>query len=295
MDFTLLIGIAAIIFITGIILIAKGISVQDEKAVPISDLEELVAFKGMHTTQSKSPQLHDSRERKKRSEGSNSLTIESMASQQISTDEIQRLRGENAQLKVQINDQKNKFEILEQRIAALQNEQVKIKESASNEVKILEQKIMQIQQEKEKLLTNRELLDELKSKNEMLQRQYVESQAHQTDLKVIINQLEEEKNALLKMQKSGIDKPELDDLGVRLANSIAMIEVLKSENKGLQHSHEELKRHYQMLEDFNQQLQEKGKLMQYELIKNRAQALGLEKICEDFKMQIESRASTTLV
>ena len=49
-----------------------------------------------------------------------------------------------------------------------------------------------------------------------------------------------------------------------------------------------MKNNSKKAEELNAHLLQKDQMIQYELTKNRAQALGLEKICEDFKTQIES-------
>lgn len=46
-------------------------------------------------------------------------------------------------------------------------------------------------------------------------------------------------------------------------------------------------RNFEKIKEFNDHLLEKEKILQYELTKSRAQNLGLEKICEEFKDQIE--------
>lgn len=49
---------------------------------------------------------------------------------------------------------------------------------------------------------------------------------------------------------------------------------------------------FSRIKEFNEHLVEKEKSLQHELTKNRAQALGLEKICKDFKDQIENMNKT---
>ena len=49
----------------------------------------------------------------------------------------------------------------------------------------------------------------------------------------------------------------------------------------------QLEQHLRQLKDFNTNLLEKEKMIQMELTKSRTQAKGLEKICEEFKRQLE--------
>ena len=43
--------------------------------------------------------------------------------------------------------------------------------------------------------------------------------------------------------------------------------------------------------DFNRNLIDKDKMLQYELTKSRAQTVGLEKVCEDFKIRLDRMSS----
>jgi len=49
----------------------------------------------------------------------------------------------------------------------------------------------------------------------------------------------------------------------------------------------ELEQNSQELNEFNQRLIEKERILLYELTKSKAQSMGLEKICADFKIQID--------
>ena len=80
---------------------------------------------------------------------------------------------------------------------------------------------------------------------------------------------------------------EFEALSNRLEGAITTIEGLKGTNKDLKLSNQALQEDFKRTEELNVQLLEKERIMQYELVKNRAQALGLERICEDFKRQIE--------
>ena len=48
-----------------------------------------------------------------------------------------------------------------------------------------------------------------------------------------------------------------------------------------------LEQELNQIKEMNEQFSQKEKVMQYDLTRSRAQALGLEKMCEDFKIQIE--------
>jgi len=194
------------------------------------------------------------------------------------------LLEKNRELKAQIDIQRSNFEQLEQNVEILKEENAKVKE--------MESRIAELRQESEQSSLERELLEELKLKNELLQKQHEESRNRQIELQTAINRLESERNDLLKAKQAGVDRSELEALSNRLAGSIETIETLKGENRNLLQANQDLASDYKKIEAFNLHLREKEKMMQYELVKNRAQALGLEKICEDFKVQIETMAST---
>lgn len=291
MDVSLLIGIAAVIFIAGVIFIAKGITSEEQSAVPISSPEEIAKLKSSFSSAAR----NQTRAKLNMTE---SLPANRLAPDTGSVDpeneslaKIEKMLKENDDLKKQLTEQKEKFTSLERKIEAMKGDYDKISDSGLQKVRVLEQEVARLQQEKDKLLTARELLDELKSKNEVLKSQYDDHQRQQAEMRVIISRLEGEKNDLLKMQRAGMDRSELELMNNRLAGSIATIELLKGENKELKASYNKLEEAFKKSEDFNAQLVEKEKRIQYELVKNRAQALGLEKICEDFKIQIESMAA----
>ena len=67
------------------------------------------------------------------------------------------------------------------------------------------------------------------------------------------------------------------------------LQVLKTDNEQFRRQIEDLQLTNEKLKELNGHLIEKGQMLQYELTKHRAQASGLEKICENYKMQLEKR------
>ena len=66
-----------------------------------------------------------------------------------------------------------------------------------------------------------------------------------------------------------------------------ILEQSRGQNEDLLQSNEALKSELAKIKELNDQIREKEKVLQLELTKARAQSVGLEKICEDFKEQIE--------
>lgn len=67
------------------------------------------------------------------------------------------------------------------------------------------------------------------------------------------------------------------------------VEELRAQNATLREEAAHLQQANQKLKELNAGLMEKAQMLQYELVKNRAQASGLEKICENYKMQLAQR------
>ena len=65
------------------------------------------------------------------------------------------------------------------------------------------------------------------------------------------------------------------------------IETLKAEQIQLRQKYDDLERTHQKLRELNTHLMEKNDLMQYELIKARAQSSGLERVSFNYKNQLE--------
>ena len=276
MDMTTLIGIAAVFFILGILFIVKGTFSEEDSAIPISSPEEIEELKSAFLPPEQK-ELPTTKEEMLPNTASTNLSKDPGVTVPIDLNQ----RSEIGEL-----TQKNKR--LEGDFQVLQKESQEIKNSHLDEIKILEGKINSIQGEKEQLLTDHKLIDELKVKGELAEKRHAENKIQQDELRKFISTLESEMEELIRVQKLGADRYELQSINNRLESSIATIESLKGENKGLQGFNQGLKNDFEKTKEHNALLIEKERFMEFELSKNRAQALGLEKICEDFKVQIET-------
>jgi len=273
MSIPVFIGIAAVFFIIGIICIIKGTSSEEDDAVPISSPKEIEELKNsfIPNKERETPDLQAGASPKKG---------------------VAMFGGSNKKSKITELTQKN--EQLEQNLQSLNEENRNIKDSQIEKVNALEEKITNILKEKERLLPNRQIIDDLKAKGELFEKQHAENKIQQEELQGFIRTLKSEKEELLKSQKSGVDKSELDAIENRLQGSVTAIEALKVENKDLQQFNQDLKEKFKKAQEHNTHLTEKEKIMEYELSKNRAQTVGLEKICEGFKLQIENLTAVDL-
>jgi len=290
MTIPIYIGIAAFLFVIGIMFILKGIPSEEEKAVPISNPSEIRKLKeSIVSSETKEPEV--------------ALPPEATKAERSQGDQFME---ENHQLRKEVLQEKGRYEQLEQRMEALKKEYDQAKEQKGEIIRTLKEENTKFKTEKEQLSSNDGLLDELKTKTELLEKQYAESQKQQEEMKAMIEQLKTEKDDLLaqtklkedrvaqqlKAQKTEASKAEFETLSNKLIESIAAIEELKRENKDLQQSTWDLRDEFKKTEELNAHLVKKEKMMQYELTKNRAQALGLEKICADFRTQIETMAGS---
>lgn len=269
MSTPVIIGLAAVFFVLGILFIIKRASSEEEGAIPISSPKEIAELKSSFIPSGE--------------KGSPSLSkVIGEASR----------GGPNNQSEMDELNQKN--EQLKESIEALKKENQRIKNSQLEKIKTVEESIAAIQKENERLLPNHQLIDELKVKGESFEKRCVENKAQQQELRELIRILESENDELVKSQKFGIDQSEFKVFNTRLEIAIASIESLKGENRDLQRLNQDLKNDFEKTKEHNARLTEKESIMEYELSKNRAQNLGLEKICEDFKEQIENLTTTAL-
>ncbi len=287
MTIPMYIGIAAFLFIIGVVFILKGIpSEEEEKAVPISNPREIQELKKTFVPDgTNEPKL--------------AAASEAVQAQQPQGDQFME---DNHRLRKEILDEKARYEELEQRMDALKKEYGQEKDQTEETLRALKEENRRFKTEQEQLSSNNGLLDELKTKTGLLETQYAESQKQQEEMKAMIEQLKTEKDDLLVKTKQNdeqaseqrraqtikANKTEFEMLSNKLIESISAIEELKRENKDLQTSNGNLSDRFKKTEELNDHLMKKEKMIQYELTKNRAQALGLEKICADFRTRIET-------
>lgn len=143
----------------------------------------------------------------------------------------------------------------------------------------LSDELEQLKKEKRQLET--EVFGQLKEA-EMRNKEYeIANKAYQDDFEKQKAQIEELKK---KLRQSS------DELKGQFSQKIEHAEKVNAQLKAEKDRYvqllEKLQVDYNKLRDYNQDLLEKEQLLQYELTKQRAQSLGLEKICEDFEVKL---------
>ena len=248
----------------------------------------------------------------------------------VDQDKITQLTYENNKLKKQVQEREAEFSRLTVEIEAAKKayEQLLAQEGAKAED--FQKNIVRLAQEKEELLLKKDqesilkvseleaelaaarqadtdrqsqfkdTLMRLKAENQSLLEQGQESQKQIERLQDYIELMQKSNNQKLseaneamhrleiQRNESGRIQQELWDKQLSLA--LAEVGEFKKERERLLQSHDGLERDFTKIKDMNTYLLEKEKLLQYELAKERAQSLGLERICEDFKIQIDETA-----
>jgi len=127
--------------------------------------------------------------------------------------------------------------------------------------------------------SNQELLPQLKEAQAQAAKAAQDLQLQKMNDEQLINNLT---NKIMAFQKS-VDAPAapMDEASKNI------LEPLRLKNEELIKVNQKLGGELDKLKEFNAQFREKEKILQFELTKARAQSVGLEKICEDFKIHIE--------
>jgi len=297
-------GFAGIFFVIGIIFVLKGFrsDPEEHQAVPISDYEEIqeinedILIKTESTKQSESydetkaetaiqldenDQInvgnHEAELNSLKEESDNQAQdaqekIDKLIKENQELKEVQKnlegLASKNTQIQKEMDDKAGKTHELELSVSDLKKEREQILQQGHLKVKEFEEKIQKIENDKEKYLNDRNLLEKLRKEN-------VELTA----------QINRDKNKITEFEDQlGRCKGESEKDVVKAKETI---DSLNSQQTQMHEKQRELELNVKKMKKFNAHLIEKEKILQYELTKSRAQSIGLEKICEDFKIQIE--------
>lgn len=198
----------------------------------------------------------------------------------LSKEVVEELKSKNAYLLERDRENASRIERLENELLAAQRE---INEKQDR----WHQTVSNLKEEKENLFAK------FHEKEEQLQK----IRAGLDLIEKTNNQKLNEANRaidLLKAQRQESDRVQAEALERKLSDAFASGEVLKKEKEDLLQAKASLEQNFQKVKEFNTHLIEKTKLLQYELTKQRAQALGLERVCEDFKIQIEEKYKSSI-
>ena len=335
----LALGCMLVLFVWGIIFILRGYrtTIEEEKAVPISDLKEIQDIKGSYPLKNEpavvsnpvAQHLLQENLRKllpqdfssiKLSRNSSELEVKVADLQarvlQLSTEnnrlndalkreldskEISRLSDqEQNELKVreeQLNKSRQSHEQLTQDHLHLR----KLLADEKTKVSEMEHQIVNLQKDKDILSAEVKNVEQLTAERANLLVQFRHGQAKSSELEGRLKKSEQEHEhklkelaaeyEALKSRQSESAKAGQSQLAAALKDVNETMESLAHKKKDLEGRHGQLQAEIETLKKFNTHLIEKEKFLQYELTKSRAQAIGLERLCEDFKGQIERLSS----
>lgn len=232
---------------------------------------------------------------------------------------LQRLSAENQELRKQIEGERSHFEELDRKFSVFKAEFEHQKSIEWAKEETLQNQIVKLQEENRKLNETKGLMEQKKAELISLQAYQRDQEAKVSQWQVQVNELKESNHALLaqcKEAKENADRLKEDLEVVKLtyeqkisdatdrvlalqgikevkqeadlsAGEKSVLERIREQNDELLKANDVLNTELVKTKELSAQLREKEKILQYELTKARAQSVGLEKICEDFKEQIE--------
>ena len=185
------------------------------------------------------------------------------AFQQAETDWKRRIE----ELRFQSSEDKKLTEELRDKISGIENTG--------------EERLRQLQEEKKTILS------QLESKNTAVESFKVDLQQAKAQSLLDIGEANKKIDMLQKqLERLQAQKNEESDL--RLQSALANFEQIRKERDEWIKERSVCEASINRLKQFNDQLTEQEKILHYELTKSQAQIIGLEKVCEDFKGQIET-------
>jgi chromosome segregation ATPase len=211
------------------------------------------------------------------------------------------LTEENQKIKSKLVEMEEACGLIESSFAELRNQHHLLVQQKQQQLAVLKRETgLAQQQARAEWAAKAADLENLQSENRVLEDKLRQSQSQVKELirelastRLQREQLTHEFKALQSELQSGHSAVEQEQAG-RIAQFKKALQELELEKSEIADSYKKLQDEYNRVKAFNAQLVEKGKLLQYELTKHRAQALGLEKICEDFRGQIDRRQGAGL-
>jgi len=314
MIYTFITG-AIIFLVVGVRVVWRAFKSTDEEAKvePISNLDDIRKLK--KEVQNDSPVLMTENQKLsealKRELSSKETEVAVVKNQEALEDQkkqleqarasIEVLTSENHKLKKQMDAQINKGEEFYRLISSTRDEFVEEVEGYQSKIQVLESELQHIQEEKGKLSQGRQSMEHLEAENRNLAVQLEENQNKQKEVQKRFESIKNESDQKmeeaagminemmekLQMIKGNEVKSQDEGIEKKAGEPSALIEKLYEEQEALLREKMNRDLEFSRMKEFNEHLVEKEKTLQYELTKNRAQSLGLEKICEEFKVQIE--------
>ncbi len=330
MTFYLVIGFAGILLILGIIYIVRGMGSSD--VVPLSDISEirklsepedssgqLKVIQAQGEVKLAKPSISLIKHLLKDSQQQNQATVSSPIKEnqaipfkpssvaqppsavsqpkQASVDEGKKVHEQSADERIQLSQQKAKYEELEQNVERLKKIFDQEKQREVYKLKSLEAEVTRLQNENQALTENTLLHEKLKGEKQSLVEQLRKSEERAKELIENIAAIKSANEQSLQQVREAMQNLQLEQKQFQKAHDAAMSKELEEainrvvsyeqQVKDLIQAKSKLEEELSQNKQFNAELLEKERSLQYELAKSRAQMLGLERMCEDFKVLID--------
>ncbi len=183
----------------------------------------------------------------------------------------QQLTEEREELQKKAEEERVQSSSLQAEIRRLEDAQKRLEAQSGEKIQKFQDELTKILAEKEEFGKGKEVSLRVSGENENLKKQNEESGAK-------INTLDQE---LISLKKT------LEESNQRNEQNGTRVEQLQREKDELSQNKTTLELNFNKLTEMNKFFEEEGKILKEELMKSRAQALGLEKICAEFKIQLD--------
>lgn len=207
------------------------------------------------------------------------------------------LKQQNKEFKRQLEEDNLRFQRLEKNIEQLKKGFEQEKNREVFKIKALEHEVTRLQHEREQLVYDSASFEKLKESNLRLSERIRLSDERMRELlenmdSTRVHSEENLKQAYaiietLKIQQQQFQKVQEHAYQQNLQEVSGKIVVLEKEKEELQGAKIALKAEFEKIKQYNAELLAKERILQYELAKSRAQAVGLEKVCQDLKSMVE--------
>jgi chromosome segregation ATPase len=207
----------------------------------------------------------------------------------------ERLGVENARLTKSWEEDKKRLADAQTLISGLEQQLNQITVQDHLRIQTLEEEVKKFNQDQDTGVVNKHLLDRLsaenldllfqiKEKEAALNRLSMDAERLTANYEVKLSELNERLDSVYKR----LSNEDLDVLRGQYQDLRVRYEFLTNEKSIVDEECHKLKEEIKNVKSMHEIMQERDQFLQYELTKTKAQLLGLERLCEDFKTQIES-------
>ena len=179
---------------------------------------------------------------------------------------INHMKGESEKIDLHIRNMEVKMNEQSQKIISLDNEKQELKQAVSNQEALTLKRVSEIEE------LNQSLLSKLKEREEDIL-------SLREELKMRLESKTPEEDAVPDLSNDKVDSSEELPLST-IQDGLTIIKRMRQEKETLLQEKADRDLHFQKVKDLNDLLIEKDKILQYELTKSRARAIGLEKSME---------------